>query len=329
MLGWWACATHLLGSRSPAVTRGTSLLIWRPQTRTKDALGLSHDFRGPSSEPFREADLGRASLSMRHWKHLRLALSIRSLAAAVALLSFAPKRRQREPAVTFISSSPGDYHPWLAPFRSRIDATLSSGIRILDLGAGRRPVLLPGERPPQCHYTGMDISEQELCKAPRHSYDERVAADMTTYQSQLCASFDLIISWQVLEHVRPLDVAFANIHSYLRPGGQVVLFFSGAFSVIAVANRLLPSAVGRRVIARIMKRDPNTVFPAFYDQCHPRGLQRMLARWTDWEIVPVWGGAGYLSSVPRVQKVYDRYEAWAKHGQHDSLATHYLVSATK
>ncbi len=226
--------------------------------------------------------------------------------------------------------APADMHdPWLAPFRSCIEATLRDHMRILDVGGGRRPVLDPHERPAGSHYTGLDISERELASACEDSYDERVVADITAHRAEMDGSFDLIVSWQVLEHVKPLEAAFANMHSYLRPGGQIVLFLSGAFSSFAVANRLLPNRIGTRIVAGIMTREPDTVFPAFYDQCYPRGLRRILATWSTWEITPAWGGADYLRLFPALQRAYLRYELWAQRGGHSSLATHYLVTARK
>lgn len=219
--------------------------------------------------------------------------------------------------------------PWLAPFRSRIEARLRPDMRILDVGAGRQPVLRLDERPQGCHYTGLDSSERELSRAPEGSYSESVVADITDYQPGLEESFEMIVSWQVLEHVKPLEVAFGNMHAYLQPGGQIVAFLSGAFSVFALANRLLPDRVGRRVVADIMNRDPDTVFPARYDQCSLHGLQRILVPWNDWEIAPAWGGARYLSSLPAAQRAYRRYESWAERQGHDALATHYLIVATK
>ncbi len=242
-------------------------------------------------------------------------------------------RRSATITVTYTSpgppSAPAYHDPWQVPFRSHIDATLRPGMRILDVGAGRSPVLCPHERPLTCHYTGLDASGRELGKAPEGSYDTSVAVDITSYQPQLQASFDLIISWQVLEHVKPLDVAFANMHSYLRPRGKIVVFFSGAFSAFALVNKLLPNRVGRRVVARIMRRDLDTVFPAPYDQCYPLALRRVLAKWSEWEIAPAWGGADYFASFPALQRAYLGYESWAQRARHDTLATHYLITAIK
>ncbi|MGI8558333.1 MAG: class I SAM-dependent methyltransferase [Solirubrobacteraceae bacterium] len=225
--------------------------------------------------------------------------------------------------------SANQYHPWDADFRARIDELLRPGMRILDVGAGRQPVLAPAQRPPRCRYSGLDMSKNELARAQSGSYDDFVVSDISVFDPSLHGTIDLIISWQVLEHVKPLEDAFANMRAYLQPGGHLVAFFSGAFSVFGLVNRVLPDRVGRPLVAWVMNRDPETVFPAPYDGCHPRALRRMLASWSDWQILPTWGGAAYLSPLPPVQRAYLWYEAWAERENHASLATHYLVTATK
>ncbi len=221
------------------------------------------------------------------------------------------------------------FHPWDADFKARIDELLRPGMRILDVGAGRQPVLPPAQRPPRCRYSGLDMSKNELARAQSGSYDDFVVSDISVSNPSLHGTFDLIISWQVLEHVKPLADAFVNMRAYLQPGGHLVAFFSGAFSVFGLVNRVLPDRVGRPLVAWVMNRDPETVFPAPYDGCHPRALRRMLTSWSDWQILPAWGGAAYLSPLPPVQRAYLWYEAWAERENHEALATHYLVTATK
>lgn len=233
------------------------------------------------------------------------------------------------PLVDCQNTPPDRHPPWDAPFRTSINATLKPGMHILDVGAGRNPVLSRIQRPVLCQYAGLDLSKQELSQAPSGSYDEVIVSDISVFSPGLCERFDLIISWQVLEHVKPLDSAIGNMRAYLRPGGCLVVFFSGAFSVFGLVNKVLPDHVGRWVVAHVMDRDPETVFSAPYDGCHPRALRRMLASWSEWQICPTWGGGDYFAAVPPLQRAYLRFEAWAQRGNYNQLATHYLVTATK
>ena len=96
---------------------------------------------------------------------------------------------------------------------------------------------------------GLDISK--LARAPVGSYDSVVVADLVDPLPQLMESFDLIVSFQVLEHVRPLDRAVENMRRYLRANGRLVAQLSGTFSLfgIGVLHRR------RRALSRVRERE--------------------------------------------------------------------------
>jgi SAM-dependent methyltransferase len=89
--------------------------------------------------------------------------------------------------------------------------------RVLEAGSGSRSHM---QLPPRATLVGMDISQAEL---DRHSaLDEAILGDIQTYPLKP-ESFDLIVCWDVLEHVsRPVD-AMENFARALRPGGMVVI----------------------------------------------------------------------------------------------------------
>ena len=121
---------------------------------------------------------------------------------------------------------------WRAPYDDRVSACLHDGIRVLDVGAGWKPSVARADRPADCWYVGLDMSIDELQRAPEGSYSALVVSDICHERiPRLEGYFDLVISCQVLEHIRPLPPAVANLRAYLRPGGRLVAFFSGAFSV--------------------------------------------------------------------------------------------------
>jgi SAM-dependent methyltransferase len=215
------------------------------------------------------------------------------------------------------------------PFDDFIDRALRPGARILDIGAGRRPMLDPDRRPPGCHYVGLDVSAPELALAPPGSYDETWARDVTTHVPDLDGRFDLIVSWQVLEHVKPMESAIANIHRYLAPGGRFVALLSSSYAVFAILNRLIPDRLGKLLIERLMHREPGTVFTAYYDRCWYSALHDMLATWQATEIVPIYVGGVYFGFSPLIQKLYLAYENWAVRGERKNLATHYIFTAVR
>ncbi len=218
---------------------------------------------------------------------------------------------------------------WRAPFHERVERLLQPGMTILDVGSGRYPTIPPELRPAGVTYVGLDISETELAMAGPGAYDETRVADVTRRLPDLEGRFDMILSWQVLEHVKPLRVAFDNMHAYLRPGGVFVGQFSGQLSYFALANRLIPHRLTAWLVSRFTEREAGAVFPATFDACRDSRLRKILARWSSSEIVPRYTGAAYLRFLPPAQWLYLKYEDWAMRTGRRDLATHYLVEARR
>lgn len=219
---------------------------------------------------------------------------------------------------------------WDAPFRTAIEAALQPGIAILDLGSGRNPTIASDERPDGTTYVGLDLSAVELVAAPAGAYDEHAIADIATLQDQLVGRFDLIVSWQVLEHVRDLGAAMVCVRAYLKPGGTFVAMLSGSRSAFALINRVLPFHVAEPIVARVMGRSSsNPVFPAYYDRCYAAALDELLASWSRVRISSFFRGAGYFRFSRLLSRAYLAVEDRAARGGRDNLATHYLVVAMR
>lgn len=219
--------------------------------------------------------------------------------------------------------------PWLRAWEDKVAREMRPGIRILDVGSGRRPAIPREQRPPNCTYVGLDLSMDELIAAPGGSYDQMVASDVARFQPELADRFDLVLSWQVLEHVKPLAEALENIRRYLIPGGTFLAHLSGKFSAFALLNQLLPHRVSVWALKRLLGRDPRTVFPAHYDECWYGALVRITTAWTEAEVLPRYRGSGYFKFLGVLERAYLVYEDWAIKRGHLNLATHYLISARR
>jgi SAM-dependent methyltransferase len=176
---------------------------------------------------------------------------------------------------------------------------------------------------------GLDVSADELARAPDGWYDEILVSDVAKRLPRLSDQFDLAVSWQVLEHVKPLNAALENIRSYLRPGGRFVATLSGRFSAFGLLNQVVPEHWGAIAMQRLLGRRPETVFPAYYDKCWHGALKKLLTDWGRVEIVPYFIGAGYFSFSKVLLRLYLGYENWACKHRHANLATHYLIDAIK
>jgi SAM-dependent methyltransferase len=217
---------------------------------------------------------------------------------------------------------------WDMSFRPRLDEVMAPGLRVLDVGAGARPMVAPEDRPADCVYEGLDLDADELRKAPEGSYDAIHVGDITKRQPDLVGQFDLVLSWLTMEHVKPVPAALENLGSYQRPGGRFLGYLAGAFSMHAVLNRVVPHTLARRVMRRTLGREPDTVFRAHYDHCWQTALEEIASGvWPKWEIVPLFTGGWYLSFSPALRAPFLAYEEWAYTGGHANLAAYYLIDA--
>lgn len=218
---------------------------------------------------------------------------------------------------------------WQQPFEDAIVKHLREDTTVLDVGSGRNPAVAPEERPAGVHYVGLDLSADELAAAGTGAYDGTVVADATTRVPHLVGTVDLVVSWQVFEHVKPLDAALNNMHAYLRPGGVLVSFFSGGLSVFGVVNRLIPHTLGTRVVEFSMRRKgtAHPVFPAYYDRCTERSLRTMTRGWSEVKIHPFFRGATYFHFSGVLTRAYLAYENSVRRARLRDLATHYLLIA--
>jgi SAM-dependent methyltransferase len=200
---------------------------------------------------------------------------------------------------------------------------------VLDVGSGSHCTFPVDRRPSSCHYVGLDLSREELSKAAIGSYDEIWECDIAHRLPQLVDRFDLAVSWQVLEHVRPLEEALENVHSYLRSGGRFVATLSGKFSAFALINQMIPRRFGIVAMQRLLGREPDTVFPAYYDRCWETALVSALDKWSSVEVVPFFIGATYFSFSRALWRTYLSYEEWIVRRNYSNLATHYLIDAIR
>ena len=215
-------------------------------------------------------------------------------------------------------------------FLDQLTPLLRPGMAILDVGAGRSPTISLAGRPLDCRYVGLDVSAHELQAAPPGAYQEMIVHDITRpvpiTTGQL---FDVVISWQVLEHVKPLHAAIDNLRHVLRPGGTLISQLSGTFATFALLARIVPHRVRVRAMARFLGHSESEKFPTHYDHCYASALERMLRDWSSFAIHPYYRGAVYFGMSRSLQRSYLRYESAIERRGLRNLATHYLVVATK
>jgi SAM-dependent methyltransferase len=124
--------------------------------------------------------------------------------------------------------------------QQRLQASLDTlvgnrpGLRILEAGCGSATML---RLPPDAYVTGLDISQRQLDR--NRVLDEKILGDIQTHPLPE-AAFDLIICWDVLEHVPQPDRAVANLSRALRAGGLLLLAMPNARSIKGLLTKCTP-----------------------------------------------------------------------------------------
>lgn len=218
---------------------------------------------------------------------------------------------------------------WPRLFFELARPALSPDMSILDVGGGRMPTYPLERRPPGTQYVGWDVDRSELEAAGPAAYDEVLVGDIGELVPELRNRFDLIVSWQVLEHVESMQCTLDSMHAYLKPGGRMVSMLSGKFAAFALLTRFIPYSVSGQLMKSLLASDPERKFRTAYDSCDIASLNRLLAAWSSSTVIPRFNGASYFQFSRRLESLYLRYENWADQSGNSSLATHYVVCAIK
>jgi SAM-dependent methyltransferase len=124
----------------------------------------------------------------------------------------------------------------LAVVQSVLDETLEGRklVQALDAGCGaHRNVRIPtGVRT-----VGIDISQRQLDR--NLHLDERIRGDLQTYPLPE-QSFDLIVCWDVLEHLANPEAALHRMQRALKPDGIMVLALPNLMSVKGLVTKFTP-----------------------------------------------------------------------------------------
>jgi len=146
---------------------------------------------------------------------------------------------------------------------------LTANSRIVDIGGGKNPFISVDQKKALAiHVTGVDISAEELARAPVGAYDITVCGDIAAVTGQ--ADADICICQAVLEHVRDVEAAFGSIASFLKPGGVALVFVPSRNAVFARLNLALPERIKRWVLFAVFPhthRDQG--FRSHYNHCTP------------------------------------------------------------
>lgn len=124
----------------------------------------------------------------------------------------------------------------IARLQGVVDGLLrgKTGLRVLEAGCGSAShITLPAPR----HVVGIDISARQLER--NTSLDEKIQADLQAYDLPARA-FDLIVCWEVLEHLPTPERAVDKLVAATAEGGIVILALPNVFSVKGLVTKFTP-----------------------------------------------------------------------------------------
>lgn len=116
----------------------------------------------------------------------------------------------------------------------RLTKGISRELRVLDAGGGKKtPLAIKGE----FHLTVVDMDPASIAINP--VAHERIVADIEThdYGDQL---FDLVICWDVLEHLKTPGKAIRRLSAAVAPGGLLIIKGPVPSSLKAIITRMTP-----------------------------------------------------------------------------------------
>lgn len=128
---------------------------------------------------------------------------------------------------------------WAGELESLLGRMLPSGQEVLALEAGCGSVS-HFQLPRPLRLVGIDISSRQLENDSR--LDEKILGDLQTHEWPP-GRFDLVVCWDVLEHLPDPVAAMRRLFEATRPGGLVVLAFPNRNSLKGWVTRLTPFAV--------------------------------------------------------------------------------------
>lgn len=200
--------------------------------------------------------------------------------------------------------------------------------RLLDVGGGRSSQFAEAAAAKDIEVIAFDISGEELAANDRVGL--KVVGDAGQRLPFRDASFDIVISRTVLEHVRGVDVFIGESKRILKPGGVAIHLIPCTFAPFALVTKLVPFPVAKTILHTFRPESKGVVeFPPFYEDCWP-GMMRTLhasAGFRKVEITTFYHQANYFDAIFPAYLVNIVYEAVIEILHAHNLAAYAVIVA--
>lgn len=200
----------------------------------------------------------------------------------------------------------------MVEFYGRIAALVKPTDRVLDYGAGRGAQIsedaLPYRRALKtlkgrvAHVEGCDIAPEVLSNPYLDGAKIFDPREPLPYDD---ASFDLVYSNWVFEHVENPQVVARELLRVVKPGGYICAITPNKWGYIAIASRL---AGNRRHVALLKRVQPNRkdfdVFPTRYRLNTPAAVRRSFGKNAEVVTYAVSGDPAYHFDSPVIYRLF-------------------------
>ncbi|HEY3266709.1 MAG TPA: class I SAM-dependent methyltransferase [Armatimonadota bacterium] len=151
------------------------------------------------------------------------------------------------------------------------------GLKVVDVGGGKacpfKRRLSPNAN---AYIIAVDVSADEL--EHNRDVDEKRVADITRGLPFGPREVDLIVSRSVLEHLTDTEAFVRASYEALKPGGHCIHVLPSRYAPFAIANRLMPNAIARRLLDYLEPFNQGICgFPAHYNRCYPSAMAAAFA----------------------------------------------------
>ncbi|HEX4738073.1 MAG TPA: methyltransferase domain-containing protein [Allosphingosinicella sp.] len=167
-------------------------------------------------------------------------------------------------------------------FFTQIAALLRPTDVVLDFGAGRGEFMtqdpvpyrrwLQNLRGRARHVDGCDVDPAVLVNSTLDEAKVIRPGEPLPYED---GRFDLVVSRYVFEHVSDPEWAARELLRVTKPGGWICAYTPNKWGYVALAARLVPNALHKRMLRRIQPhREEQDVFPTAYRLNRPSQIRR-------------------------------------------------------
>lgn len=128
-------------------------------------------------------------------------------------------------------------------------------ISVLDAGCGSKQILNFGSK---AFITGVDISQNQLER--NKTVDEKILGDIQRIELPL-SNFDIIVCWDVLEHLPSPEKAMKNFSRLIKKDGLIIIRVPNVISLKGLISKYTPFCF-HKLVYKICKYK-STPFPTF------------------------------------------------------------------